>query len=272
MHHQRESGRCRAARPRHGDGQAGDQIGLGVGRELHVGQVPRQIGDDVDVPLRPKMIDEAEARGNELWVGVRRAEVGVERARLVVKLVAPELCLAVEHGGAVRAIGVEARQPPAGLGSLVIEAELLIGLQQQLQGRQTVGILIDDQLQVIPRAVPLARLGVDRAQTMAQIAEIGGRAGRQEAQQLFEPQRGGGGVAARERQLGEHAACLDVARVQDRQLAVEAPPLRRCRRAAAPAPRAVARSVREEPPRRRQGRFRARCRARARGASPACGS
>ena len=272
MRGQREAGRRRAARPRHGDGQAGDQIGLGVDRELHVGQVPRQIGDDVDVPLRPKMIDEAEARRNELRVGVRRAEVGVERAGLVVELVAPELRLAVENGGAVRAIGVEARQPPTGLGRLVVEAELLVGLQQQLQGRQTVGILIDDQLQVVPRAVPLARLGVDRAEPVAQIAEIGGRAGRQETQQLLEPQRRGGGVAARERQLGEHAARLDVARVQDRQLAVEAPPPRRCRRAAAPAPRAAARSARAEPPRRRPGTLRARCRARARGASPACGS
>ncbi len=221
MRGQRETGRRRAARPRHGDGQAGDQIGLGVDRELHVGQVPRQIGDDVDVPLRPKMIDEAKARRNELRVGVRRAEVGVERAGLVVELVAPELRLAVENGGAVRAIGVEARQPPAGLGSLVIEAELLVGLQQQLQGRQTAGILIDDQLQVVAGAVPLARLGVDRAEPVAKIAEIGGRAGRQETQQLLEPQRRGGGVAARERQLGEHAARLDVARAQDCQLAVE---------------------------------------------------
>ena len=209
---------------------------------------------------------------NELRIGVRRAEVSVERAGLVVELAAPDLRLAVENRGAVRAIGVEARQPAAGLGGLVIQGELLVGLQQQLQGRQAAGILIDDQLQVVAGAVPLAGLGVDRAQPVAQIAEIGGGAGRQEAQQLLEPQRRGGGVAARQRQLGEHPARLDVARVQDRQLAVEAPPPRRCRRAAAPAPRAAAQSARAEPPRRRPGTLRARCRARARGASPACGS
>ena len=43
------------------------------------------------------------------------------------------------------------------------EAELLVGLQQQLQGRQAPGILIDDQLQVVAGAVPLAGLGVDGA-------------------------------------------------------------------------------------------------------------
>ena len=116
---------------------------------------------------------------------------------------------------------VEAGQAPAERLGLGRHVQLLIGLQQQLQRRDPAGILFGHQLEEAAGGRPGAGLGVDGAQPVAQVGDVRHRAGRQHAQQLFQPVRGGGRVPAGHRQLGQRAARLDALRAQDGQLAVQ---------------------------------------------------
>ena len=59
-----------------------------------------QLGDDVQVADVPEVIDQAQARRNEARIEIRRAQVRVQRGRRIAQLLAQDLRLAIEGGGA----------------------------------------------------------------------------------------------------------------------------------------------------------------------------
>ncbi len=218
-----EAGRGRGARARDRHRQPRDQLGVRrrLGRQRCVRQIAGQVGDDIQVALGPEVLDQPAPRRNELGVGVGRAQVRVQRAGRVAQLRAPDLGLPEQHRRPLPAIGVEARQSAAHVGRLGRHVQPLIGLQQQLERRDAPGVLLGDQLQDGARGRPGAGLGVDGAQPVAQIGDVGDGARRQHAQQLLEPMGGGRRVPAGQRQLRQRAARLDALRAEDGQLAIE---------------------------------------------------
>src|SRR5213075_2848775 len=105
-----------------------------VRRQRNRVEVVRQLGDDVQIADVPEVIDEAQARRDEARIQVRGPKVRVERGRGIPELFAQDLGLAIEGGGAPRRFEVQPGQARANLGRLGRHLQVIVRLQQQLQG------------------------------------------------------------------------------------------------------------------------------------------
>ena len=98
---------------------------------------------------------------------------------------------------------------------------MVVGFQQQLQRGRPGRILRDHQLQVVARRLPLAALGVERAQPLPDVEQVAARVRRRQAEDLLQPLDGARQVAAPAREVGQRLSRTQALRVEDRELAVQ---------------------------------------------------